>query len=191
MKGLSGEKLRVNVDRIPDEGLTIRASESTDRFPVLKDAALEGELGFDAPLQMEVQLRRISGLVEASGLLRTSVRLSCSRCLGAFSQLLSTPFGATYGEEAPLQEELREDDEIELIADTIDLFPIHDREVDLHEAIQEQVLLALPPKPLCQVDCKGLCPGCGADLNQGACECTEKPMDPRFAALKGLKINKD
>ena len=57
MKDLSGEKLRVNVDRIPDDGLTIQTSKPAGRFPALKDAALEGELGFEAPLQMEVRLR--------------------------------------------------------------------------------------------------------------------------------------
>jgi uncharacterized protein len=155
----------------------------------LKDAALEGEVAFDAPLQMEVRLRRISRFVEASGRLRTSARLSCSRCLGDFSQPLSIPFEATYSEAAPVPDGSREEAEIELTADTIDLFPFHGREIDLLEAVQEQVLLALPPKPLCRVDCKGLCPRCGADLNQGACGCDEKPTDPRFAVLKGLKLD--
>jgi len=189
MKGLSREKLRVNVDRIPDDGFTIQTSEPADGFPALKDAAAEGEIGFDAPLRMEVRLRRIPRFVEASGLLRTTVRLSCSRCLGVFSQDLSIPFEATYSEDAPVPETLREEAETELTAETIDLFPFHGREIDLLEAVQEQVLLALPPKPLCRSDCKGLCPGCGADLNQAACVCDEKPVDPRFAALKGLKID--
>ena len=189
MKGLSGEKLRVNVDRIPEEGLIIQASESTDRFPALKDPALKGEFGFDAPLHMEVRLRRIPRFVEASGLLRTSVRLSCSRCLGGFSQPLSIPFAATYGEDAPAPEAPGEETEIELTAEAIDLFPFHGTEIDLLEAVQEQVLMALPPKPLCRADCKGLCPGCGADLNQAACGCPEEPMDPRFAALKNFKAD--
>lgn len=181
--------MRVNVDRIPDEGLTIYASESADRFPALKDAILGGEFSFNSPLEMEIRLRWISRFVEASGLLRTSVRLSCSRCLGDFFQPLSIPFEATYSEEAPVSEASGEGAEVELTAESIDLFPFHGREIDLTEAVQEQVLLALPLRPLCREDCRGLCPRCGADLNQGACECTEKPMDPRFAVLKGLKLD--
>ena len=178
------------MDRIPDEGFTIRSSGSIDGFAALKDVAVEENIRFDSPLEMEIRLRRVSRFVEASGLLRSSVHLSCSRCLGHFSQPLSIPFEATYSEEAPAAESPGEAAEIEVTAESIDLFPFHGKEIDLVEAIQEQVVLALPLRPLCREDCKGLCPGCGADLNQGACECAEKPVDPRFSVLKNLKLDK-
>ena len=47
--------------------------------------------------------------------------------------------------------------------------------------------MALPMKPLCKPDCKGLCPSCGKDLNLGACGCTHETIDPRWEALKALK----
>jgi len=189
VKGLSGDSLCVNVDRIPDGGLVVLASEAADRFPALKDAALEGALAFDAPLQVEVRLRWVSGFVAASGLIRTSVGLSCSRCLADFSLPLSIPFEATYSEEARSPEAEGEEAEVELTAEAIDLFSFHGRQIDLAGAIEEQVLLALPLRPLCREDCKGLCPSCGADLNRGPCGCAQKPVDPRFAVLKGLKLD--
>jgi uncharacterized protein len=48
-------------------------------------------------------------------------------------------------------------------------------------------VLAVPFAPLCREDCKGLCPQCGIDRNTGTCSC-EPPIDPRLAALKGLKL---
>ena len=51
----------------------------------------------------------------------------------------------------------------------------------------EQLQLNVPMKPLCRADCKGLCPRCGADLNEGACACGETEVDPRWAALAALK----
>jgi len=51
----------------------------------------------------------------------------------------------------------------------------------------EQLQLNVPMKPLCRADCKGLCPECGADLNEGACSCAETRTDPRWAALAVLK----
>ena len=60
-------------------------------------------------------------------------------------------------------------------------------EIDFREAVQEQVKLALPMQPLCSETCSGLCPGCGADLNQGDCSCAKGPRDPRFAVLERLK----
>jgi uncharacterized protein len=61
--------------------------------------------------------------------------------------------------------------------------------VDLGEALREYALLALPMRPLCKPDCKGLCPTCGADLNLGDCGCESEEGDNRFAALKNLLNN--
>jgi len=50
--------------------------------------------------------------------------------------------------------------------------------------------MALPVKTLCRENCKGLCDGCGHDLNEGDCGCNHQPPDSRFAALKNLKLDK-
>jgi uncharacterized protein len=59
----------------------------------------------------------------------------------------------------------------------------------LEDAVREQVLLTLPPRSLCQQDCKGLCPHCGANRNLNPCACVEKPVDPRLAALAALAVS--
>ncbi len=56
----------------------------------------------------------------------------------------------------------------------------------LEDAIREQVLLALPGRTLCQEDCQGLCPHCGANRNSTPCQCEESHTDPRWNALAGL-----
>jgi len=53
--------------------------------------------------------------------------------------------------------------------------------------MREQFYLALPMKPLCREDCKGLCPRCGEDLNVKGCGCVIETADPRWEALKTLK----
>jgi DUF177 domain-containing protein len=57
----------------------------------------------------------------------------------------------------------------------------------LEEVLREQVLLSLPARTLCQQDCKGLCPGCGRNLNSEACTCDTIPSDPRWTALADLR----
>jgi uncharacterized protein len=47
--------------------------------------------------------------------------------------------------------------------------------------------MAIPMKPLCREDCRGLCPECGADWNAGDCACEKTKVDPRLEVLKGLK----
>jgi len=55
--------------------------------------------------------------------------------------------------------------------------------------IREQVLLALPTRPLCDEDCRGLCPSCGADLNEGDCRCATSHSDPRMAIFRDMKVH--
>ena len=58
--------------------------------------------------------------------------------------------------------------------------------IELDEVVISDILLSLPQKYLCSDDCKGLCPKCGANLNQGDCGCDKREIDPRLAILKQL-----
>ena len=53
--------------------------------------------------------------------------------------------------------------------------------------LREQILLAVPLRVLCIEECKGLCPHCGKNLNEGQCSCAEPLEDPRWAALKDIR----
>ena len=64
------------------------------------------------------------------------------------------------------------------------------KEIDLSGAVRESILLAVPPAPVCSDDCKGLCPKCGEDLNQGECGCDRNVPDPRWDALKAIQLEK-
>jgi uncharacterized protein len=59
-------------------------------------------------------------------------------------------------------------------------------ELDLSGPLREQFLLSVPAYPVCREDCRGLCPGCGADLNVEACRCSGESTDPRWAPLRAL-----
>ncbi len=56
----------------------------------------------------------------------------------------------------------------------------------LEDVVREQVMLSLPGRTLCSLDCKGLCPRCGQNLNVDVCQCSQKALDPRWNALAGL-----
>ena len=59
--------------------------------------------------------------------------------------------------------------------------------IDLGEVVREHVALQLPMKPVCRDDCRGLCPQCGANWNEGTCDCRPDDMDPRLAVLRSWK----
>ena len=60
--------------------------------------------------------------------------------------------------------------------------------IDLDPFVREQLVLALPAYPVCGDACKGLCPVCGANLNDRECGCDRHVPDPRWAGLKNVKL---
>jgi uncharacterized protein len=105
------------------------------------------------------------------GRVRTEVQVDCRRCL--------TSFTAEVADEVRLL--FTEDDECDDPAAVV--IPPRATELELAEVIREALILALPEFPLCREDCRGLCPRCGADLNDGPCACRPE-TDPRWAALR-------
>ncbi|MET0143408.1 MAG: DUF177 domain-containing protein [Ilumatobacteraceae bacterium] len=69
-----------------------------------------------------------------------------------------------------------------------DAFPIENGQLDLGPMVREGVLLAAPDAPLCREDCAGLCPSCGADLNDGPCGCDMTVRDDRWSVLDQLEL---
>jgi uncharacterized protein len=60
-------------------------------------------------------------------------------------------------------------------------------ELDLSNAVREELVLEINPYVVCDPECRGLCPKCGTNLNEDSCDCTEDETDPRWAALRALK----
>lgn len=75
---------------------------------------------------------------------------------------------------------------VDIEAEEKDIRPIEDDQIDLVPLIREALLLKIPFAPICQEDCKGLCPVCGGDRNEAACDCQEKEIDPRWSKLHQL-----
>jgi len=130
--------------------------------------------------------------VFAHGTIRGVARVACGRCVGPVDLRFEEALRVTFMPRAELEAATPDDDEVaeegaELAEDDLDLYPYDGDAVDLEPLVREQFVLAVPYSPLCKDDCKGLCPQCGVDLNQTDCGC-DQPIDPRFEALKGLKL---
>lgn len=127
----------------------------------LELSAVDWPEGVEATLGLD----RTGDLVSVRGRLRASARLECVRCLRVIDLPLTVEL-AVVADRAAGRGRL----ETDLEADDHMMF--HDgRELDLREQARETLLLELPITPHCREDCRGLCPRCGADLNQGQCEC--------------------
>jgi uncharacterized protein len=125
----------------------------------------------------------------ASGTFSGHLVVACSRCVGEVRIPIEEKLRVTFMPpgEMPSEDDEPSDEGAEVREEDLDVFPFDGEKLDLEPLFREQFILAIPFAPVCREDCKGLCPQCGTDLNSGTCAC-EKPIDPRLAALKGLKL---
>lgn len=126
------------------------------------------------PVHAEGTVRNTAGVLVMAGTVSTRIHGICDRCAGAFERETSFPIDAVL-----VQELSSEEDEDEGV------FTLVGDSADLEEIVRTVFVLNLDSKLLCREDCKGLCPRCGKNLNQGPCGCRKEP-DPRLAALAQL-----
>ena len=142
----------------------------------------DGEARLAGPITGHARLHRTNESIVVDGVAHIPVLLECSRCLTEFTTTLDAPLRETFYPsidiETGLPVRLPEDE----TAFTID----DHHQIDLREAIRQNLVLALPIQPLCREDCKGLCPECGRDLNAEPHTHETEAHDERFAALRQL-----
>ncbi|TAK17286.1 MAG: DUF177 domain-containing protein [Acidobacteria bacterium] len=161
-----------------------------------------------APVRLVAQLTKHGVRFSLRGHLRTTLELACSRCLEAFEVPVDATLDLTFvpapeppkpvvaiaAPARPKKAPRHGHDDVdingsEIAADDIGLSEYAGDEIDLGQMMREQFYLALPMKPLCQPDCKGLCPVCGKNRNRETCSCESTWVDPRFEVLRNLKKN--
>jgi uncharacterized protein len=119
------------------------------------------------PLRAELGVEKNGDQVSIRGRMIAVAELECVRCLKRF-ELPLRPALEIYAERSGSARRAREEDELE--RDGYMLF--HDgRRLDLADQARETLLLEIHQSPCCREDCQGLCPRCGADLNEGPCGC--------------------
>jgi len=135
------------------------------------------------PVSLAFDIFKDKQAFRLTGRVKTTLELKCSRCLEPFTVPIDQEFDLRYQPHTVNAEE----GEREIEEDDLTTAFYENDEIDLGQLMREQFYLALPMKPLCRDDCKGLCPVCGTNLNRGACDCKREWDDPRLASLKKLK----
>lgn len=171
--------MRVNVADLKLEA----GSHKTVALEVALEPLVMGgqAVAFDKPFVGSAEIWNAGDRMLVEAKLSGEAILECSRCLGVFRMPVSLSFDEEFVEGEP-REETEEEAEDQR---TISFF--EGDEIDLTDALRDNVLLELPMKPLCSEECKGLCPKCGQNLNEGVCSCQETiSVDPRLAKLQDL-----
>jgi uncharacterized protein len=163
----------VLISEIPEEGLRVeRTADLGTVFP-------EEGWSLDA---VGLVIERRGGEVVVTGDFQATARLACSRCL--------EPLVTRVGPEVdvhlvPVPAVGHE--EVELGPDDLEVDFYRGDALDVSGLLRSEMDLALPMKPLCRADCRGLCPVCGGNRNVTACACQTRAPDPRLAPLEALR----
>lgn len=156
--------------------LTLSSADNTGLEEQIEAAGVDGQ----------IKITRVAGSLLVQGDVEAQVTLQCSRCLDDFTMpvdaLLEEQFQPVVDIEtgrAAQQPEEADDNTFSLDANHL---------MDLTEPVRQALLVALPMKPLCREECKGLCPECGQNLNEAQCDCEQDTVDSRWAGLREIRL---
>jgi uncharacterized protein len=142
---------------------------------------VRGESDLEAEVSGEVRLASTQVGVLVQGDLRGSAPMACVRCLEPVQTPLAFRIEETFVPTVDILTGRPLDVEEEDRALWIDEHHV----LDLEEVVRQEAILAAPLHVLCRTECRGLCPTCGQNLNEGPCDCRPEP-DPRWSALLDL-----
>lgn len=150
--------MKIYLNDLPPEGAAYEGDIPADVLELGADETV----ACAGPIHYRLQAVVVSDAFLADGTLDTPLQLHCRRCDGIFNERLEK---LAYHFDQ-----------------TLDVMPEY---VDLTDDIREAIILAFPSYPVCKPDCKGLCPQCGANRNERACEC-RPPAESGWSGLSSL-----
>lgn len=164
--------LRIGLHGVESEG-----GEWSGEIPSTDEFWSTPELDLREQATLAVRLSPTAdGGLHVTGTLGLSPRLSCRRCLRELSPKIEIPLDLWFDPAVPAGEQDGPAYRIETDA----------AELDLTVPLREAMLLAVPEYPVCSEGCRGLCPRCGVNWNDGPCDCGGEEPDPRWERLRQL-----
>lgn len=141
------------------------------------DTEIDG-VAFTGAAHIDGNIVNMGGYVRLTASVRVPYDTQCARCVKPLERSFLTEFERTVVEKGGLANTSVDDGE--------DYVEVVDGKLDIELMAAEQLMMEFPMRELCHDDCKGLCPKCGKDLNEGECACPKKEIDPRLAILQKL-----
>jgi uncharacterized protein len=175
--------MKLNVREIDEVAKQLAYEEPTDTLNGLLVHGQVCDYEFPVAADVRVNYYRAGQEIFFQGHISGGVIGHCARCLEEYPFRLDKDFFLMLVPRAELPPE------VELTDEEPDLSFYEGDHIDLSPLVREQIILALPTRPLCREDCKGLCSSCGVNLNVQACTCATRIGDPRLAVLRNLKVS--
>jgi uncharacterized protein len=181
--------------RIPFEGAQEKPLDFFGETTLSVDSLGGDPLVSIGPVRMRGTITFVDPEYHLDAEIPLSAEFACARCLAPYRSEETLPVRLRLRKqpEPPRRPEKARpgappaEEELEIDAADLDVVLYGEPVLPFDDIVREQVLMAIPMKPLCREDCRGLCPECGADWNTGDCACEKTKIDPRLEVLKGLK----
>ncbi|MEJ5347384.1 MAG: DUF177 domain-containing protein [Desulfosoma sp.] len=175
--------MKIRVDEIPDSGRLLHVHWTQDRLERMLPPNDPKGFALARPLNVDLEIHKKSDHIEVTGTIAGDLALRCDRCLDEYTSTMQRAVRVLLFHEihGPGMEEVElEPDEME--------YEFFDGEIiEVDRMIAEEVFLELPIRCLCSEACRGLCPGCGANLNRETCSCSKTKAFSAFEVLRSLK----
>ena len=154
-------------------------SDGTHEFRFLEPVDSVGlESPFEGKVEVEVKLTKAHSQLILDTTLLVNAVFDCDRCMTTVNIQLNADYKMVYLQDVEPVE--NNSDNIAYISSEADV-------IDISNDVRDFAILAVPMKKLCSEDCKGLCPRCGKNLNEGECSCNKDETDIRWKPLMELK----
>jgi uncharacterized protein len=174
--------------RIEVENLTPTGEPFANTYGPEELSVEDERLRLTGETKVEGHASRKGEEVRLRGRIAAEVEVFCDRCLKPLPAPLEVEFETAF---LPAEAEAGKTENVELMAEELALSAYEGDALNLDDLVREQILLALPTRTLCREECRGLCPNCGANLNEGQCACDRTETDPRWAALADWKKGRE
>ena len=156
--------MKIEISKIPETGARFTGEDPG----AILDLDQETDLRVESPVRYDLRAETVSDRVLVKGVIAVDMSFACWRCNEFFRQTVSDP-------------------DFECIRE----FEDPNESLDLTQDIREAMILSFPSHPVCRMDCKSLCPRCGANLNKGPCGCTARPSGGHWQALENLRLQQE
>jgi uncharacterized protein len=167
------------------------AEEFARRFEPDALPAADGDFRVVEPVDLSIRVTKDAQKVRLVGRLKTVLEVECSRCVEPFRVPVDAELDQMFLPEGAEITAASDDDEDDGQQADAGVSFYKEDTIDLGELMRDEFYLALPMKPLCRPDCKGLCPICGVNWNRETCTCRAEWTDPRLDSLKTLLKHDD
>jgi len=171
--------MKIKIQEIGNDGLGIKTSIKPAQLTNFDEIGLKNQgTQITSDILLDLVVNKVLKEINISGYASLSIKSLCARCLVQVESDINQEIGLVILPAHSLSE--REED--------VEYETYEGDEIDIGNYIGEVVSISLPQKVLCVVECNGLCQFCGINLNINSCSCNLKWNDPRFEALRNVKL---